>query len=148
MKNNQQAQHQNNCFLQIILFFSSLLVSGSLLALDTDGDGFPDVVNGSISAGSNHTCALDDNGVHCWGDNTYRQTSVPSLVNPVSVSAGGFHTCAVDATGVKCWGSNGYGQTTVPSTVNPMTDISSGEQNVCAIVNNTLKGVICWGGEF
>ncbi len=58
-----------------------------------------------------HTCALDDNGVTCWGHNKYGQTTVPAgLVNPSALTAGGHHTCALDDNGVTCWGYNVYGQ--------------------------------------
>ncbi|MDA9372078.1 RCC1 domain-containing protein [Porticoccaceae bacterium] len=33
-----------------------------------------------MSAGANHTCALDDTGVVCWGSYAQGQTTVPSLV--------------------------------------------------------------------
>jgi len=32
-----------------------------------------------VSAGGNHTCAIDDTGVVCWGNDTYGQSTVPSL---------------------------------------------------------------------
>lgn len=41
-----------------------LLLSSALWAVDTDGDGFPDEAGG-VSAGVDHTCALDDAGVRC-----------------------------------------------------------------------------------
>ena len=53
-----------------------------------------------------HSCALDDSGVVCWGDNGYGQITVPALSNPVAVSAGGCHSCALDDSGVVCWGRN------------------------------------------
>ena len=31
-----------------------------------------------ITAGNNHTCALGDDGVKCWGFNGYGQTNVPT----------------------------------------------------------------------
>ena len=33
-----------------------------------------------VSAGVNHTCALDDTGVQCWGRNEDGQTTVPDLL--------------------------------------------------------------------
>jgi len=67
-----------------------------------------------VSAGSSHSCALDDTGVVCWGRNDYGETDVPLLSNPTQVSAGSSHSCALDDTGVVCWGNNNSGQTDVP----------------------------------
>ncbi|MEZ5495042.1 MAG: thrombospondin type 3 repeat-containing protein [Pseudomonadales bacterium] len=108
---------------------------------DTDGDGIPDAVTGQLSLGAFHTCALDDNGVHCWGYNTSGQATVPALVNPVAVSAGGEHTCALDDNGVHCWGLNSAGQTTVPALTNPV-QVSAGRDHTCALDDT---GVHCWG---
>ena len=54
------------------------------LAADSDGDGISDAIEASngadpyskyaVSAGDGHTCALDDNGVTCWGNNDDGQT--------------------------------------------------------------------------
>ncbi len=69
----------------------------------------------AVSSGGRHTCAIDDEGVKCWGLNDYSQTNVPSgLKNPKAVSSGDAHTCGIDDEGVKCWGWNDYGQTNVP----------------------------------
>lgn len=90
-----------------------------------------------VAAGESHTCAVSEEGVRCWGENSFGQLgqgdtvargikagqmgpNLPfiSLVNaasaplPVqSVSAGGHHTCALLAGGkIKCWGDNALGQ--------------------------------------
>jgi alpha-tubulin suppressor-like RCC1 family protein len=58
-----------------------------------------------ISTGGN-ACALDANGVTCWGWNDYGQSNAPKgLVNPRQISVGSNHACALDDTGVHCWGS-------------------------------------------
>ena len=101
--------------LYSMLFCIALLNGESVHAADSDGDGLQDY---QIAAGDNHTCALDDNGVQCWGGNDYGQATVPTdLVNPVAVSAGGAHTCALDDNGVHCWGGNWLGVATVPTGV-------------------------------
>lgn len=87
----------------------------------------------SLSAGSNHTCAVLSNGeVQCWGDDVFGQLgnglayldggspdSARSSAGMVlgldagvaAVSAGGAHTCVLTSGGgVKCWGDATYGQ--------------------------------------
>ena len=80
-----------------------------------------------ISTGSEHTCALLDNGdASCWGSNSYGQLGTgdktsqnsPTLTvgfgssrTAVAISSGGYHTCAIlDNGSVSCWGYGGYGQ--------------------------------------
>jgi hypothetical protein len=96
----------------------------------------------AVSAGSFHTCALDDAGVHCWGNNIQGQTIVPTLTNPTALDAGGSNTCALDDSGVHCWGNNGFGQTTVPALTNPVA-VSTGN-TTCAL---DATGVHCWGNN-
>ncbi|MCH8843108.1 MAG: hypothetical protein IID61_09035, partial [SAR324 cluster bacterium] len=72
------------------------------------------VAPAQVSAGGDHTCALDAGGVVCWGRNLKGQTDVPALTSPTQVSAGREHTCALDNAGVVCWGFNSSGQTDVP----------------------------------
>ena len=89
---------------QIVSAICLTLCSALALAADSDGDGISDFIEASngadpygkyaVSAGYHHTCALDENGVTCWGDNTFGTTDVPSLSNPVAISAGGNHNCA------------------------------------------------------
>jgi alpha-tubulin suppressor-like RCC1 family protein len=87
-----------------------------------------------VSAGFSHTCALDDNGVTCWGRSTEGQTAVPALSHPRSVQAGGYHTCAIDDSGVTCWGENAFGQTTVPTSVGKnIANLTTGLFHTCAV---------------
>ena len=104
------------------------------------GDSLPLVSLGtnrtakSIGVGSEHTCALLDNGsVKCWGRNNRGQLGLGDIANrgdaggemgdslPVvnlgtnrsarSIFVGVEHTCAIlDDGSVKCWGANGVGQ--------------------------------------
>lgn len=125
----------------------------------------------AISAGSYHTCALNDaGGVKCWGyggdgqigkvQNT-NSSGVPLDVSGLSsgvvtVFAGGSNTCAVTSAGaVKCWGKNGNGQVGDGSTVDrfePVTvfglssgavSVAVGDNYACALMNS--GGVKCWG---
>ena len=93
-----------------------------------------------IDLGSQHVCAIVDNGsLYCWGRNSNgalgngsagfsQSTGTPSWVDlgtgrtAVAVSAGGFHTCAiVDNGSLYCWGMNSGGQAGIGSTVSDIT---------------------------
>ncbi len=85
----------------------------------------------SVSTGLDHTCAIQNQKLYCWGDNLYGQIGdgtydsinnrkKPKLVSSVSgafqnqnvtsVSTGDFHTCAIQAGKLYCWGRNNQGQ--------------------------------------
>ena len=55
----------------------------------------------SDSAYMYHRCAIDSNGVVCWGNNEFGQTDVPLLQNPSYVSTGYQNTCTLDDFGVE-----------------------------------------------
>ena len=130
----------------------------------TDVAGLPPGSNvTAVAAGIEHSCAIADGGVLCWGRNAEGQlgTGMPSVhsTTPVqvlglgpgsgvtSIAAGYFYTCAVVNGAVYCWGDNsmGYG-TAIPA---PQLFIPSGAtmaavgyDHACASVNG---GVQCWG---
>jgi alpha-tubulin suppressor-like RCC1 family protein len=114
----------------------------------TDEDGSCDYdLDIDITAGTQHTCAILDNGsVSCWGPNNFGQlgdgTNTPDLVRntptqtsslgtdrtAVAISAGRYHTCALlDDGSVSCWGRNFFGQLGDGTTTdrNTPTQISS-----------------------
>ena len=125
----------------------------------------------SISAGDQHTCALDNGSVKCWGSNEGGQlgdgslvsSSVPVLVDlgdgvtASAISAGSLHTCALLSSGaVTCWGTNDSGQlgdgSLVSSSVPVLVDlgdgatasaISAGSYHTCALLSS--GAVTCWG---
>lgn len=118
-----------------------------------------------ITAGSNHTCVINNNGtVSCWGDNTYGQKGdanvdgyVDGVSNALRITAGDDHTCAVMGTyttggsSVVCWGRNNAGQTTVPVS---LTNLSTTPVDVRAVNNQTCavkagfktseEALVCW----
>jgi len=101
-----------------------------------------------ISAGAQHTCALDSTGLaYCWGDNTQGELGTgtagsPSTV-PVAVSVSGVlagktltqisadggtatpftnHTCTLDSAGAAyCWGDNSRGEIGNGGTTTPQS---------------------------
>lgn len=124
-----------------------------------------------ISSGSDHTCAiLDDGSAQCWGSNYYGQlgdgTSIdrwaPVTVlqlsrKVISISAAEKNSCVslVDRT-VKCWGNNDDGQlgdnTNISSTL-PVAvknylqeQITSGASHACHLSKNGR--VRCWGSSY
>ena len=79
----------------------------------------------AIAAGQNHTCALANGAVKCWGANATGQlgngvtgtnagapVQVTGLTSGVlAIAAGQSHSCAIVTGGAaKCWGSNSNGQ--------------------------------------
>ncbi len=127
----------------------------------------------SLSAGSDHTCALTAaGGVKCWGNNTsgqlgdqtYTQRTLPVGVfgldsGVAAVESGGNHTCAVTTAGAAhCWGQNGSGQvgnnggSSIFSSPVPVTGLGSGVRTISAGYHHTCAlttagAVKCWGGN-
>ena len=74
----------------------------------------------AVAAGYQHTCAVVNGGVQCWGANIYgelgnnstTESDVPVQVlgltsGATAVAAGYTHTCAVVNGAAWCWGDNG-----------------------------------------
>lgn len=82
----------------------------------------------AITTSSNHTCAIADGQVYCWGSNTDgklgNDSATPESTTPVAVggalsgktvtkistSPGADHTCAVADGAAYCWGTNMWRQ--------------------------------------
>lgn len=123
----------------------------------------------SLSAGGNHTCGINTDGVTmCWGNNTGGQLGVASQQDKfeptpvagshafIQISAGTIaHTCAIKANGEAwCWGVNEQGQlgtgnhtaATSPVQVGggiKFISIVSGGGHTCGI--STDSSAYCWG---
>ena len=132
---------------------------------------FPETVlgfGGKVAVGSDHTCALDDNGVaYCWGhndsgqlgDNSTTDRNVPTQVAGglrfANIVAGGSVTCALTSgSAAYCWGSNAFGaigdgtQTNrlVPTPVSgglQFAQIATGGQVTCGLTSGGVA--YCWG---
>ncbi len=136
-----------------------------------------------ISAGGDHTCAIDsDNQLWCWGNNADGQIgtgnsggdvltpvriSDPDATDPtteladaIAVSAGANHTCAVDsANRAWCWGANDRGELGNAGSVSgnspirvdagngliAAATISTYNNHTCAV--DTSGKTWCWGGD-
>ena len=131
----------------------------------------------AISAGLNHTCAVVNDGVECWGRaDPVSQLGVSQLGNggtsdsstPVDVTglssgvttldAGWYHTCAIHNGAAKCWGTNSSVQlgngvlSAGSSTPVDVTGLSSGVTAISAGGQHTCAivndGVECWGSNY
>ena len=142
----------------------------SALSLDCIGTPKNNCVS-SLALGFEHTCALVNGGVWCWGDNAVGELGndsgqnslvpvpVPSLTAGVSAIAAmsSSHTCALVSGAAWCWGNNFKGQLGNNSANNspvpvPVQGLSAGVQSIsvagdatCAIVNGA---VYCWGDNY
>jgi alpha-tubulin suppressor-like RCC1 family protein len=135
---------------------------------DNDCDGQIDegIICVKVSAGSYHTCAIDNNGsLWCWGrngsgqlgDGTYANKDAPVQVsgtNWASVSAGDGHTCGIKTDEILwCWGDNYYGQlgdgtyanknTPVQVSGTNWVSVSAGWYHTCGV--KTDRNLWCWG---
>lgn len=97
-----------------------------------------------VAAGDGFNCALDAQGVFCWGRNGPMLHVPDDLQNPIQISSGGSHACALDDLGVHCWGENYFGATDVPVNLQNPIQVSAGYSHTCALDEN---GVHCWGSS-
>jgi alpha-tubulin suppressor-like RCC1 family protein len=119
----------------------------------------------SLAAGPDHTCAVSQGEVYCWGDNGYGQLgredaadgkpgAVPQLADIRSLACGDGFSCALAGDGsVYCWGSNDEGErgdaeassSAQVKRVNlgGVRAIAAGYKHVCALTERAE--VYCWG---
>ncbi|MCJ8269325.1 MAG: RCC1 domain-containing protein, partial [Psychrosphaera sp.] len=108
-----------------------------------EGANVPDMVEPSkVVAGDTFNCAIDAEGVKCWGNvwGDPFEVQTPQLNNPTSLSAEDNHACAIADNQVHCWGS-GKALVEIPALSNPIK-VVAGPRHSCAIDDN---GVSCWG---
>ena len=125
----------------------------------------------AIAAGENHTCAVSEKQLYCWGNNVFGQlgiypgtnlavpTKVADINTPVTaVATRKSHTCAIAEGTLWCFGSNSHGQlgtatpippessigSPVPEMGSGTTAVSVGNQHTCAIKDSQL---FCWGSN-
>ena len=97
----------------------------------------------TISAGSNHVCAIQevDNAVICWGDNEFNQSASPGGAF-MEVAAGSNFNCGLTTAGdINCWGEDTKGETSPPA--GKFIQIAVGSHHACAL--NSTGEPICWG---
>jgi alpha-tubulin suppressor-like RCC1 family protein len=118
-----------------------------------------------LALGSDHSCALRDGEVYCWGSGGFGARGGGSQTQPVLLPAPTRHlasakytTCAVAMDGsVRCWGNNDGGQlgggsiggeSAAPILVMGMTgavQVGTGRSHACARrANGTVR---CWGSN-
>jgi alpha-tubulin suppressor-like RCC1 family protein len=113
----------------------------------------------AVSAGSNHTCALDTDGrAFCWGENAWHRLGIADSVNirrPIavetpqrfrSISAGTLETCALTAEGgAVCWGGLYPGTPPRTAAGNLRFQALNLRSNSCAVSHDGIGW--CWGSN-
>lgn len=124
-----------------------------------------------ISNGENHSCAVANGYIYCWGRNHRGQLGVGDTVDrdqphgivnvtkpkaATQVSAGAEHSCGIISGMAFCWGDNTYGQlgngtsggvSDEPVAVQGLgsrkvTSIDAGRYHTCAVADGQA---FCWG---
>ncbi|HEX2659424.1 MAG TPA: hypothetical protein VHU40_14170, partial [Polyangia bacterium] len=139
------------------------------------GDDGVELAEGPVlAAGSEHTCALLDGAVRCWGDNQVGQLGRSAGVDPLAdytvdlgprrraaaIYAGQYHTCAIlDAGEVKCWGDNSFGQLGLGDQANrgdgitamgaglPLVDLGTGQRAAALALGGTASCALLVNGR-
>jgi alpha-tubulin suppressor-like RCC1 family protein len=121
----------------------------------------------AVATGGDHTCAIKDGEVYCWGENgngevrgnpggtqptPFKVPTSPSTALPASgfsqISAGGEHSCAIGDGQLWCWGAKeAIGQDVSfmerVGTLADWSEVSAGKSHTCGI--STSMGLLCFG---
>ena len=94
-----------------------------------------------IKSSENHNCLIDDNGVWCWGNNSYGQTDVPyGIKNPKLLAVNGYESCVVHDEGITCWGRYGK-ELSRRSYFSTRQIVMNDSFNICVLDDS---GIHCW----
>ncbi|HLE10025.1 MAG: hypothetical protein A2504_00755 [Bdellovibrionales bacterium RIFOXYD12_FULL_39_22] len=111
----------------------------------------------AVSVGYDHTCAVKNGEVYCWGSNAYGQLGDGGTVSsnrPVStgvvaktVASGNLFSCAINSSyGLECWGDDGamLSSQTSPTTIfaSNVFNVALGANHACVVAGSEIK---CWG---
>jgi len=96
-----------------------------------------------VFPGSDGICALDDDGLHCWGfaESKMPVASLPKFKNLKELVFGWSHFCAIDDSGLRCFGENDKGQIIAPALSHPHS-LTADADTTCALDD---EGSHCWG---
>ncbi len=150
-------------------------IASSDIGLGSLRKPLPMPVASQVATGNEHTCAIADGGVYCWGRNNVRQlgpafagansptpVKITGLTEGVTqISTAEEYTCAIKDGNVFCWGVNLYGVCGLPGGVpqstpnkildrfgNPLTNIAqiaTDADHACALTST--GAVFCWGSN-
>ena len=122
---------------------------------------------GTLAAGGEHTCAIRQGALYCWGqnilgqlgdgtnDNRHTPTRVGTETGWSAVTAGYQHTCGLRANDLYCWGANYWKQLGNDSTLDSQqpvrigleggwSNVSAGDAHTCGLRWGILH---CWGSN-
>jgi alpha-tubulin suppressor-like RCC1 family protein len=122
---------------------------------------------GALAAGGDHTCAIRQGALYCWGRNTEGQlgdgttqnrhapTRVGTDMDWIAVTAGLQHTCGLRGNDLYCWGDNAFrqlGDRTNQDRQQPVpiglpggwSGICAGDKHTCGFLSGSLY---CWGSN-
>lgn len=105
------------------------------------------------ASGISHSCALDDEGLKCWGKmGEYAATILKDFSGnyvPLRIVSGDNHVCAEvaysDNRFIRCWGDNIFGQSDIPLEYSSKIKMAATGSSHTCIIND--RGAKCWGAN-
>lgn len=98
----------------------------------------------SLSVKGQHSCAIKDGGVYCWGGQQIINVPQGLAKNAKAVQVGIWHACAIDGEDqLKCWGNPRYSNIwQAPANLPKILSLAVGEYHTCV---ETSDEIICFG---